>query len=329
MKHKKLIITLSIVGVVVLLLFSAIMVYFFGASYPEFEKLAVKEFAIPGLDTKFVPQGLGFDEINQDFLVSGYMSDGTASRIYVVDKSSGEVEKYVSLVYEDKDYTLHAGGVAVYGNFVWVAGDKQVEVLSLAEIMTADNGDEVKIRNSYITGNGADFVHIMDNKLVVGEFYKENKYETPASHTVNLSNGKQNKALAYVYNIDTGEQLGFDADVDYAISLPNQVQGMTISAENEIILSTSYSIPSSKIYVFENVLDVASEDTINIGNDIVPLYILDDEVLIKTINAPAMSEEMVTVEGKSYLLFESACSKYRLVNRTRTKFVYSFEDFGE
>jgi len=325
---KKAKVILAIVFVILLILTSAVLVYFCGASYPAFERIAKASFDIPGLDTTFVPQGLTYDEASDKFLVSGYMSDGSASRIYLVDKETGECEKYVTISYSVENYTKHAGGIAVYGDMVWVAGDREVVTLSMSEILAGENEGKVIIKSYFETGNGCDFLHIIDDQLIVGEFYKEGKYETEAHEPITVADNAVNNALSYVYDIDLTNANGIDkGNIVAAISMPDQVQGMTVSADGEIILSTSYSIPSSKIYVHDNILLEASEDKVELAGKEVTLYILDNDTLINTISAPSMSEELVTVEGKTYILFESACSKYRLINRTRTKQVYAIENF--
>lgn len=55
-------------------------------SYREFNKVSEKEFKIPGLSDGFVPQGITWVENDGKegmYLVCGYMSDGSASRIYI------------------------------------------------------------------------------------------------------------------------------------------------------------------------------------------------------------------------------------------------------
>ena len=52
---------------------------------------------------------------------------------------------------------------------------------------------------------------------------------------------------------------------------------------------------------------------------------LDDNTLRAKLVAPAMAEEVVLVEDRVYVLFESACQKYKLVNRTRTTDVLSLD----
>ena len=84
---KRTIIVWSIIGGFVLALGTFLLVWFCGASYPIYDAIARKEFAIPGL-SNLVPQGLATlpeNEDGYDFAMSGYMADGSASRIYLID----------------------------------------------------------------------------------------------------------------------------------------------------------------------------------------------------------------------------------------------------
>ena len=306
-------------------IFSAVMIYYFGATYKEFDLLAKKEFSIPGLETTFVPQGMTYLENDGDFLIAGYMSDGSASRIYVVDKESGEIEKFVTLKNGESDYTGHAGGITDYNDNIYLVGDKLLVRFSLSALKSCDNGASVNIIDSLETGNGCDFVLVDGGNLIVGEFYKKDKYDTPESHHIKTSKGT-NYALSYIYRLDDSKQYGLESTTPIcALSMPNQVQGMTFNKDGKIILSTSYSISSSIIYKYENVFEDSKDGEVVINNQNVNLYILDEEDLITTLSAPSMSEEIELVDDRVYVLFESNCKKYRLVNRTRIKNVFSLE----
>jgi hypothetical protein len=90
-------------------------------------------------------------------------------------------------------------------------------------------------------------------------------------------------------------------------------------------MSCSYSIKDSTIYYYKNVLDEERHDTFVLGQKMLDIWFLDNESLISETNAPAMSEEMVIKNNRVYVLFESACKKYRLFNRKRLTNVYSFD----
>ena len=323
MKKRRIIIT-SVLSVVILL-FTTVMIYYFGAGYKDFSSISKKEFKIPGLDTTFVPQGMTYLETTNDFLVAGYMSSGEASRVYLIDGESGDTEKYITLKNDGDVYVGHAGGITDYGDNIYVVGDKEVLRFSLTNLYSAENGDEVAIIDSFETGNGCDFVLTYGANLIVGEFYKKDKYETPELHHIQTSNGL-NYAMAYVYNLKADNEYGLESlEVQSAISMPNQVQGMTFTKEDKIILSTSYSIPNSKLLVYDNVLRSEAEKSISINNREVPLYVLESSNLEKTLVAPSMSEELELVDDRVYVLFESNCKKYRLFNRTRLSNVYSLD----
>jgi len=56
----------------------------------------------------------------------------------------------------------------------------------------------------------------------------------------------------------------------------------------------------------------------------VPLYYLDSANLTRRVDMPPMSEEVVCRDGKVYVLFESACTKYMFGNLIRGTHVYAY-----
>lgn len=170
---KKSKIGLTIVSVVLVVILVAGLIYFFGASYPAYEVLAKEEFNISGLSEGFIPQGISYDRVSGKFLLSGYMNDTSKpSRVYVVDSETQD-EKYVTFTDGGEDYFGHAGGVAVYGNFAYIAGDGKVHEVNLDDVLNANNGDKVEFQYTLDPGNGADCLTVNGNELWVGEFYKK------------------------------------------------------------------------------------------------------------------------------------------------------------
>lgn len=322
--RKKVKVMIGLISTFIILL-GAVLVYYFGAIYPSFNKISKKEFEIPGLSEGFVPQGLDYIEESDVFLVSGYMKDGSPSRVYVVDYKTGTAQKYVTMKNIDgSDYVGHAGGITHYNNSFWLVGDKKLNYGNLNSILSATDKTSVGFVGGKETGNGCDFVSEYDGKLIVGEFYRKKGYEVNASHCVNLSDGSINYALSYIYEINESKSCGVGAMVG-AISMPNEIQGMSVSKGGEIVLSASFSIPSSRILVYHNVLEKDTSLKIGLKGKEIPLYVLSEEELINEIKAPTMSEEIVLVNGRVFVLFESACQKYKMINRTRLKNVYSLD----
>lgn len=321
-----------VVSSLLVLILGFLSVYFFWPWNRDFFNMSKEEFEIPGLGDNFVPQGLTTVGDTGNFLVSGYMTDKSPSRIYYVNGKTKEVIKYVTLKMSDSeaDYIGHAGGVAFYGDSVWVAGDGYIHRLLFSDINRADNAEKIYMKAYMKTGNGADFVYAINDTLWVGEFYREKSYETSEQHHLKTTSGETNRAVAFGFVIDEGRNIGlqyktYDVIVPTkALSLPDLVQGMTFSSDGKILLSTSWSLSDSVLKLYSNVFEKEAQGTVKYGYETVKLWYLDNNSLISNTRIPSMSEEIVSKNDIVYVLFESGCKKYRLVNRVSQKHVYSF-----
>lgn len=326
-KSKK--ITTIVIACIFAVLGIFVTFWYFGVSYSDFYARATKEFEIPGLSEGFTPQGLCHADKEKVFLVCGYMKDGSASRIYVVDEKTEKMTKYFTLNTEDGAYTGHAGGIATDGTNVWIAGDGTVNRFSFEEAMNVENGNSVQIFDSFVSNNGADFVTVdrTKNNLWVGEFHREGKYDTDESHFIETSDGTINKAISFCYEINNDGTCGITSTTPImALSTPSLVQGMSFTTE-KIVISTSYSLPNSHIYSYTNIMEQTSiaEKTFKYNDTTeIPLFVLENKILIEDLEAPCMSEEIEFVNGKIYVLFESACQKYGFVTREPLRNVFSF-----
>ena len=309
--------------------FLGLIIIFLGVYYlwpwnKDFFDKAKVEFKIPGLDTKFTPQGMTTIDGTDKFIICGYMTDGTASRFYVIN--DGKVEKYFTLTQAGEDYKGHAGGLTSYGNTLWVAGDKNCYRFSLSDVNSCENGGKVIILDSFQTNNGADFVYNSDGFLWVGEFYKKDKYETDESHKITTSSGEINSAIVFGYEIDQSKGYGLVNQAPLpskALSIRGLCQGIAVTQDGKFVLSTSYSVADSHLYYYENVLAKEKDSTISIGIHEVDLWYLDNNSLIKEITIPSMSEEIVIKNNTLYILFESGAKKYKIFNRKQLSNVYS------
>ncbi len=245
MKRKKLFISLTAVCAVLVFLGIFVLMWYVGDSYKDFKKFS-KEFAIEGLDDGAVPQGMtaypsnyvyDVDETGKEkvkpqqyFLVSSYMSDGSASRIYVTvqltdDKNKVTGYRYIGFVtLENEDGTPHlghVGGIATNGAFLWVGHDDNVlvatasskdyenilrEIILKAQINLSGEAEEiqsVKFTSSFKANCNASFMVYFDDarytditydRLYVGEFYRKGNYETDKSHRIETPNGYKNSS---------------------------------------------------------------------------------------------------------------------------------------
>ena len=115
-------ITIIIVSSILVLIFGFLSIYYLWPWNKDFFDASTKEFAIPGLETTFTPQGITQIDGSNKFIVCGYMSDGSASRYYVLD-SEGKVVKYFTLKQSGEDYVGHASGILSKGSTLWTVGD--------------------------------------------------------------------------------------------------------------------------------------------------------------------------------------------------------------
>ncbi len=322
-KSKKGRIALCIVGAVVLALGIFLIVWYCGATYPQFYALARQEFAIPGLSEGVCPQGLTALPENEEgytFAMSGYMSEG-ASRVYLIDEENGQNGKFITLSKGGKADESHFGGVACSDSFLYVACGDEIARLPLEKVFATENGGAVEA-DYFPAGLNVAFCQYSDteNILYVGEFYRPGNYETPASHHMETADGSMNYGVVYAYAVDAS---GAPADEpSYAVSVREQVQGIAVY-EGGIALSCSYGLPDSTIWVYENILGGETDKTLDVDGTGVPLYMLDSSNLKTTITAPCMSEEIAVKDGRLYILFESLSNKYKLFTRTRMSHVQS------
>lgn len=298
--------------------------------FREFYKDAEKEFKMPGVNDGLVQQGICYIPEKELFLVAGYMSDNSASRVYVVSED-GKVLNKVSLKNQDgTDYLGHTGGIEFYGNYVYITdGTKEkgynggLDVFPLDEMLNGKN--EVKKLGRVTTYNNPAYCHIYDGYLFVGEFYKENDYETLDSHRITTPNGDKNTALITVFKLGGEGNFSVAEKPCAAISTTGAIQGMYILDGKEIVLSSSWGLSKSKLYFYDLLLIESDLGNVLIDGNSVSLYHLDSKCLKKTLEAPPMAEEMVYIDDEIYILNESASKKYIFGKFLSGNNLYSYE----
>ena len=289
-----------------------------------------KAFVIPGLDSDFVPQGMHYDRENRTILVSGYSADGNASSIYLVDSESYETKKRIELTEADgEDYTGHAGGVAQFSDYVYVAGsgERCLYVFPYDEMLDAENGARVAPIGSFsLKASGDDyvkssFVSVCDGKLITGEFYREENYKTLDSHKLTTEGGDYNCALALEFSLDEKYEFGIAPTPERAYSLPERVQGLHLDGAT-MYLSRSYGLAFSDIIEYD-LKDAYDEGTVTVLGTKLPLLSLDLTNYKSLYKIPPMSEEITMIDGKMLVMCESASGKYMFGKLTGGKWCYA------
>ncbi len=274
---------------------------YYNASEPAFK--------IPCLKDGFIPQGIDYVAKNNWMLLTGYMKDKSASPVYAVDLSSGEMVKSVTLITSDgKECNAHNGGVAEKDGLIYVCDSSAdgLRVFKLSDLEKSDIGGTVtEIGKISLSAEGDHigpaFVVDGPDGLIVGEFYIAEKYETPKSHYVG-----DNHAVAVRLPYSDGE-LGVSPTPDAAYSLPDLAQGMCFDDKGNMYISESWGASLSQIEVF----DASKTDgDITLLGQKLPLTVLDENSRISYAKLAPMSEEIVIVDNKLYVNCESASKKY-------------------
>ena len=298
----------------------------------EYYTVSEKAFVIPGLSSNLVPQGITFDEETDLFLITGYQKDQTVSPIYLVDHATGEVRGKVLLLAPDgSDFVFHAGGLSVFGDYVYVAGgsDACLYVYDRSAVLDAEDGTRIPCLGTFDTYFGAGdeiavaFTTTHDGSLTVGEFYRDPNYLTPDSHKFTTPAGDYHQALAVTYVASDGPDavFGLNPVPAEAYTLPDLTQGMAFY-DGKLWLSTSYGMAVSNIYAYEQSA-LQPFRTLPSGDGEIPLYALDSAALSGHYRFPPMSEEIEFVDGKMYTMCESASNLYIFGKLTGGRWCYA------
>lgn len=310
---KKLLKILKITGISIasfLVIFLIGMNVYFRAPVSKYYKNSKKAFIFPGISENYIAQGITYDAASGNFYLTGYMNDGSASPIYVVNKETKKLVNAVRLQNKNgTEFTGHAGGLALLNGKLYIAGSIEscFYVFNQADVDAASKNSFVKCVDVVDLTTENDDVRVSfttthDGLLFAGEFHREPNYQTSDNHFVQTDEAGQ-FALA----------VGFDLEDDFpvakvAYSLPDKVQGMCFS-DDAILLTTSWGPAFSYIYKY-NFADVVQDGTKEVCGQEVPLYILTQTNATEVFKIAPMAEEVEYVDGRYYISNESASNKY-------------------
>ncbi len=256
---------------------------------------------IPALNEGFTPQGITHIPGEEGaYLHSGY--NGKYVQVFYV---KGDTSREVKLLDEKGDPAKgHAGGITVWADYVYVAGDEALLTYRLSEVLAAKEGEPVSCVRLAEVDNAASFCFAAEGKMYVGEFYRAENYETDRIHAYTTPQGERNRAIVSCYDIIEDGSL---AELpDYWLSVPAQVQGFAVH-NGVVALSRSWGLNSSYLEFYAGMLD--SGKTAPYAEE-VPIYYLGSANRIEQLELPAFSEDLDVVDGRVVITYESACNKY-------------------
>lgn len=296
---------------------------------------AKMEMKTPGTWTNYVQQG--FDHLEDGkFIVSSYNKGNENAAIFIID---GKEETCVELKNEDgTPYLSHAGGVTHYKDWVYVATDNHadqegdlycthdncntnLDMFALSDVLDGD-GKATKV-DTIVVPNRLAYASVYGDMLYVGAFHREgSKYITPESHHITTPAGDKNTALMMVYELDENTGKPVHGTPEFCYSTLSNVQGMCMTGDGDIILSTSWGLSPSHLYQYDTAK--AEQGTITLDGASVPVYYLDSACLLEDVKTPLMAEEMVWLDGRVYILTESASMKYIFGKIMSGNHIYSY-----
>lgn len=127
-----------------------------------------------GLGSPWVPQGLATDPSGDLLISTLYNENNPGEGLLVIQDRDGNVIRTVQLSGSD-----HYGGVAVHGDNVWVSGDGKVQLYSLSDIQSADDGAQVHPSHSYPV-EGSSTVTYHDGQLWTAQFDSDHEMQVYA-----------------------------------------------------------------------------------------------------------------------------------------------------
>lgn len=267
---------------------------------------------VPDLDAGYIPQGMSYDPKTDSVILTGYFGQGGNSPIYVINQQRKSVKKILMLTESNERFQGHAGGLSLYKGRVYIAGStaKCMYGFSLDALLDAADGSmqpaaeniELKSRDDYIR---VSFTSVDQNMLYAGEFHNSPFFNTHSSHAVNTPDGRQ---FAYLFGFTVNENNVVVPQIVY--SIPDNVQGACFDG-TYLYLSQTDRLLSARILCFA--LDkVPAAGTKNVLGVEVPLYVLCESSSEKSTRIPPMSEEILVVDRKLLILYESASNRYRI-----------------
>lgn len=328
-KKKKLVITvLAVLAAAVLIVFIGARVYF-RLPVRSYYKISQKEFKIPGLTASMVPQGLDLTS-DGTFIVGGYQGNNEPSRIYRIDGEKKSTSGFVVLGdTEGSPIKVHAGGIASHGGYCFVTGDDaSLLVYDLNDVLKGENGKVIKMLGKISLKFGNDevipaWICFTADRMIVGEFYRVPNYLTPDSHIFKGASGEENHAVALCYKLtdSSDKNFGIETQPEEIYSLPGLVQGMAVH-DGKVWISQSWGTSISTVSSYD-ISKSKPETTMKTGDLELPVYVLDSSTKVSSFKAPPMSEEIIFVNGRLYIMNESASNKYIFGKLTGGSWCYS------
>jgi hypothetical protein len=269
---------------------------------------AVVSHVIPGLGQGAVPQGMSYAPESDVLLTSHYFDTAHPSCIVAIDWKTGKARHTAKLQEPGGDaHYGHVGGIVVAASALWVASDAYLYRYDLQQVLTSDTVVALDRFKTEASSEVA-FCSAYGGKVWAGEFALPGKYPTDPSHHLVARDGDLRHGWISGYDPATG----FDVPPERVLSIPDRAQGM-VATEEYVFLSISYGRRNpSSVEIFRNPLGQSPHAVVSTSAGAqAPLWYLDGLNHVRSIELPPMAENIVIIDGKLAVLFESGANKFR------------------
>lgn len=306
-------------------------------AYADFLTRNEKLFVIPGLKQVLTPQGIAVCPNTGSIYISSYSVDDVPSCICVVEPDTYRlVAEYYLYTAAGDPFTSHVGGVAVTDSHLYVSANKnssgeyQIAAIPLTEL-PADGAHDISVTEYITMAMSPSMLNYSNGYLWVGNFY----YPSNKSYVLSPN-------MEYTTTADDGSEygcyiMGFDLSSghdrllgqkrypipDVILAAPDRIQGITITADTNVILSQSYGRANDATLLHYQV-DLTDQPDLMLKLDDyeIPAFLLDGHRLVRSINSIPMSEGLATMsDGRVLVLYESGAIRYE-DGKHRTSYVW-------
>lgn len=295
-------------------------------SFPEYGRWfneATPVGYIPGLAQNYVPQGIGYVSSKDWYLISSYRQDGKPSMLSVVNATTGQMVKAMSIYFSDgRPYPGHAGGVTVSTSNVWISSDGYLYRIPLQDLIDVSDGSPIYIQDKFATGTRSSFTTYYNGVLWSGEFHSGTDYPTHASHTLTATDGTVQAAWMTGFILDpltdripSGKWVDENTPVtpDYILSTVDNIQGAAFVSDHRIALTQVKGgrHTDSIIYSYTHYLSNPPDTHVTVNGSSVPLWFLDSNAQTAALSVPPLAEGITTSGHRMGIVFESGTSRFK------------------
>ena len=292
----------------------------FAPSYAELAQLVRRTWVMPGLHTRFVPQGITWLPGSRQFAMTFHdPTKANPSRLVVVNAHGrGAVVRDVDLEDDEGDvYDGHAGGLTVHGQHLWISSWGRVLRFDLKDVRGSSRAP-LRASGHFLPDSKGSFMSSDGTFLWVGEFaHPKHGYEVADHHR--CTRDPEKFAWVAGYRIGANgrptSRGRYDVDGDTVVRpdrvlfIRQKVQGMAL-AKGLVALSLSFGPNDSKLAIYRSPFSGRSFKA-ELPRGATKGFVVNADNHLGTVAMPAGSQDLEWNKRGLLVAFEGGCDKYR------------------